>query len=278
MTDRHAARSRISKLLLLALFAGIALTDSQALMLPFHSGCWPQSWPVELEPFRERSRTMNVYGGWDTQVFSIPFESREEFESVWPVLLRLKSKGAPIRITDLESQTDYAGSQKWDPKRPMVRIIAPPYTDVYGEPPQVDDAGHAISTERIKLWWKSKKGETLTRKQRSILKADDIVGDPTRLDVESMKENDGTWLRAGAPWPDCVYDERGELPEYIGYEKIDGRLQWTRHAKNAYVRCRIELELVVDGKIIDLDRLEIPADTPIIDKRNAKSAQAPERG
>ena len=32
-------------------------------------------------------------------------------------------------------------------------------------------------------------------------------------------------------------------------------------------RARIDLELVVDGKIIDLNRIQIPSDAPIIDKR-----------
>ena len=32
-------------------------------------------------------------------------------------------------------------------------------------------------------------------------------------------------------------------------------------------RARIDIELVVDGNIVDLNRIPLPADTPIIDKR-----------
>ena len=58
-------------------------------------GMWPESWPKELEPLRKQSRTLDgpVPG---LLHYQIPFTKREEFESAWPHLLKVKSKGAPI--------------------------------------------------------------------------------------------------------------------------------------------------------------------------------------
>ena len=58
-------------------------------------GVWPESWPKELEPLRKQSRTMEgpkvLY-----RHYMIPFTKREDFEAAWPLLLKVKSKGAPI--------------------------------------------------------------------------------------------------------------------------------------------------------------------------------------
>jgi hypothetical protein len=40
-----------------------------------------------------------------------------------------------------------------------------------------------------------------------------------------------------------------------------------RHKEYNIVRARIDIELVVDGDIVDLNRIGLPMDTPIIDKR-----------
>jgi hypothetical protein len=60
-------------------------------------GTWPGSWPKELEPLRKQARTLEgpllPY-----QHYAIPFTKREEFESAWPHLLKVKSKRAPIRL------------------------------------------------------------------------------------------------------------------------------------------------------------------------------------
>src|SRR2546423_6428911 len=58
-------------------------------------GMWPKSWPKELEPLRKQARTFEgprvLY-----RFYLIPFTKREDFESAWPHLLKVKSKGAPI--------------------------------------------------------------------------------------------------------------------------------------------------------------------------------------
>ena len=58
-------------------------------------GTWPKSWPKELEPLRKQSRTL-VGPEVALSTIEIPFTKREDFESAWPHLLKVKSKGAPI--------------------------------------------------------------------------------------------------------------------------------------------------------------------------------------
>jgi hypothetical protein len=58
-------------------------------------GTWPESWPKELEPLRKQSRTLE--GPLVPQLhYQVPFTKREDFESAWPHLLKVKSKGAPL--------------------------------------------------------------------------------------------------------------------------------------------------------------------------------------
>jgi hypothetical protein len=82
-------------------------------------GTWPQSWPKELEPLRKQSQTLQ--GSQLNLVFyEIPFTNREDFESAWPHILKIKSKGAPIVL--LKSPDNWLG----DGIKAGVRIKAPP--------------------------------------------------------------------------------------------------------------------------------------------------------
>ena len=59
-------------------------------------GTWPKSWPKELEPLRKQAWTWeHGFGGMS---YDIPFANRETFESAWPHIVELKSKGAPITL------------------------------------------------------------------------------------------------------------------------------------------------------------------------------------
>ena len=60
-------------------------------------GAWPRSWPKELEPLRKQSRTL-VGPRVEYRHYAIPFTKREEFESAWPHLLKVNSKGAAVRL------------------------------------------------------------------------------------------------------------------------------------------------------------------------------------
>jgi hypothetical protein len=81
-----------------ALFAAAFLAASSIALADYgviDEGAWPDSWPKELDPLRNQSRTLE-----GPQIllrhYEIPFTNREEFEAAWPHLLKVKSKGAPI--------------------------------------------------------------------------------------------------------------------------------------------------------------------------------------
>ena len=78
------------------------------------------------------------------------------------------------------------------------------------------------------------------------------------------------------PWPDYIKLPSGGLPEYIVYQGgkwtaasyQDGK--WVDDRKKyrgIMYRARIDIVLIIDGKIVDLNRIPLPPDTPIIDKR-----------
>jgi hypothetical protein len=138
-------------------------------------GAWPESWPKELEPLRVQSRTL-VGGQVNLTRHEIPFAKREDFESAWPHILKLKSKGAPVILVR-------------GPYKPMGKVI---------------HAGVVIHCP------------------------------PASADRRANPEKPlpGTWPNVRQRW------------------------LWTTF-----------IELVVDGKIVDLNRIPLPADTPMIDER-----------
>ena len=79
----------------LAAMAFFAVCSVYADYSVWDKGMWPESWPKELEPLRKQSRTFEG-PVWLYVRYLIPFNKREEFESAWPHLLKVKSKGAPI--------------------------------------------------------------------------------------------------------------------------------------------------------------------------------------
>jgi hypothetical protein len=146
-----------------AVFASSAYAD----YVVTDNGTWPKSWPVELEPLRKSARTLE--GPLQLLLHhAIPFTKRDEFESAWPHLLKVKSKGAPI-----------------------VLVRGPSF-----------------------------------------------------------------WLGEGKDAGVCVHTPpEGQAPIVDGK---DAKGNWEK---------TIYIELIVDGQIIDLNRIPLPADTPIIDQR-----------
>ncbi|HEY2841839.1 MAG TPA: hypothetical protein VGJ26_21955 [Pirellulales bacterium] len=142
-------------------------------------GTWPKSWAVELEPLRKQSRTL--VGPMIPQLhYEIPFTKRQDFESAWPQLLKVKSKGAPIIL--LRSPDKWLGANI----KSGVRVHSPPEQTNKQINPEVPLAGPAVTG-------------------------------------------------------------RGNVRE---------RWMWTTY-----------IELIVDGDVVDLNRIPLPADTPIIDER-----------
>ena len=85
---------------------------------------------------------------------------------------------------------------------------------------------------------------------------------------------DGQYLKVGPPWPDDISSDSGGLPEYVVIENGKWRASASAEFKALEApkvlsirRARTQIELIVDGDIVDLNRIRLPADTPIIDKR-----------
>jgi hypothetical protein len=133
-------------------------------------GTWPKSWPKELEPLRKQARTLE--GPLVLFLhYEIPFTKRDQFESAWPYLLKVKSKGAPVIL------------------------VRAPKTGFF----QVKPGGVFIHSPP-----------------------------------------------AGTANPEAPIDSTNTRERWM----------WTTY-----------IELVDDGKIVDLNRIPLPADTPIIDER-----------
>lgn len=177
-------------------------------------GMWPESWPKELEPFRKRASTYGVAHGTQETVYEIPFKNRREFEKVWPTILQLKSRCAPIRLFSCHDRSTRSSSAGLENKGPMVRVIAPAFGSGALRP----------------------------------------------LGVASGDELE---------WPESVKLQKGELPEYVDTAEDGTWLPEEKVANRGLFkhRARIDIELVVDGTVIDLNRIRLPANTPIIDER-----------
>jgi len=177
-------------------------------------GTWPTSWPAQLEPYRRQATTLEIAAGNQENVYDIHFDKREKFEKIWPTILKLKSKGAPLRLRSIEKP--FKEGTLFNNEKPTVRIYAPVYP-VY---------------ERY------------------------IPG--------------GKKLLPGPPWPDSIKSPSGELPEYVTISQDD--MTWVPAKKEGcpkgfIYRVRIEIELIIDGKIIALNRIHLPSETHIIDRR-----------
>ena len=65
--------------------------------------------------------------------------------------------------------------------------------------------------------------------------------------------------------PKYVINENGK---WSAYREIESDSERERVRKQFEMkRARLDIELSVDGDIVDLNRIPLPADTPIIDKR-----------
>ena len=159
---------------LLAAAAFCMVCPVQAEFVVSDTGTWPKSWPEELEPLRGQSRSFE--GPRILQLlYLIPFTKREDFESAWPHLLKVKSKGAPIIL------------------------LRGPRTDFF----EVKPGGVLIHS------------------------------------------------------PPAATDKRAN-PETPLPGQHDVRTKW---------RNTTYIELVVDGEVVDLNRIALPEDTPIVDER-----------
>jgi hypothetical protein len=81
---------------------------------------------------------------------------------------------------------------------------------------------------------------------------------------------DGTRLPTEAPWPDSARLDSGELPEYV-IRKGGALVPYTGQEHLGFrFRARVDIVLITDGVIVNTNNIEIPTQTPIIDKRVKK--------
>lgn len=245
---------KMTKQFKFVLVASIVLCTVCSVFAIWHvadEGMWPTSWPKELEPLRKQSRTLVNSA---QAIYEIPFAKREEFEAAWPHILGLKSKQAPLILLS-GSDEKLSGTIK-----ASVRILSPRTGSLVTpegtlNPVTVETAVLPLLVNPESTFyppgWKAAEAEA------------SVPG--------------GKVLKIGPPWPDYIKSESGALPEYVFYD--NGK--WAPYDPNAkreplkdwviqslkVKRARIDIELVVDGNIVDLNRISLPADTPIIDKR-----------
>jgi hypothetical protein len=101
----------IRNIIFFATITFFVVDPAYALMLISEGGEWPASWPQNLEPLRKHARTI-VGPRLSQSHYAIPFVDREEFESAWPEILKVKSQGARFsgaRLKVLSGQERHSG-------------------------------------------------------------------------------------------------------------------------------------------------------------------------
>lgn len=200
------------------------------------SGTWPQTWPAELDPLRKQARTIGVATGIQQDIHEIPFTDRAQFSDAWPAILKLRTPHAPVTLYWTDSPPPKSWGTLLSTGRPMVRIYAP--TGGFSGVP---------GTENIRT----------VKEMETALK-------------------DGKMLKPGPPWPAEIESTNGALPEFVKSEEVNGRLKWVparleeeaKKPSGFLNRARVDLDIVVDGEIIDLSRVHFPRETIVHSDRH----------
>lgn len=223
---------RLVTVLVLAIVVSCT-TDASALVSVSQTGTWPTNWPKELEPFRKQARTIGVATGLQENIYEIRFANRSEFEKVWPAILRLKTPLAPITLYRTNNSTR-VGAPFFTNDHPAIRLRAP---------------------------------------CEAIVGGSSLAGTTAEQTAELLEQ--GKMLKAGPPWPAAITAIDGALPEYVGAKQTDGKCQWVpadldtekKRPTGFLYRARVDLEIIHDGNIIDITRLQFPSYTVINDDR-----------
>ncbi len=84
---------------------------------------------------------------------------------------------------------------------------------------------------------------------------------------------DGRTFSVLTTFPDYIRNAQGELPEYVVMDKVTGKWVEVDRTKDLgiWTRARIDISVRVDGKIVDLNRIRLPYNLKIIDRRFEKN-------
>lgn len=217
------------------LIAAVLVTSiCSAEWLVSNTGNWPKSWPAQMEPLRSQSRTL-LHD--DYTMYHVRFTGRAQFEAAWPHFLSIATDGSPVTLS--------RGHDRWT---------------------AVDfNAGVVVFTPNT--------GQMIVPgdKQTTIYQPEAV----SALQEGKLRSLAGTYLVVGPPWPDTIHGESGKLPEYV---VADG-LEWQAitkeeirdYATKTIRLTRTEIQLIVDGKVVDLNRIQLP--TFVVDKRFGDAAK-----
>jgi hypothetical protein len=118
---------QFSRTFLVLTVMSVCLVPSASAILVYETGGkWPNNWPSELEPLRKRAMTAHFRAGSQSTRYEIPFENRDEFERLWPILLRLKSKGAPLSLHSIDAPATGPNDNRARTTKPQVTLLCPP--------------------------------------------------------------------------------------------------------------------------------------------------------
>jgi len=263
---------------LAALVLGIvllaAVSPSLAVVTVHEGGTWSDGWLPELEGVRAQTTTIDVATGIRETIYQIPLRSHDEFEAIWRAVLSARSPGGTLTLYRTGSEApEWPGVSN---SGPAIRMFMP--SGGWPYPPLHEETGLVPYDPPTQEFLHSLLKWSLTALLRT---GQSNHGPPTQEFLNSLLE-EGRALHADAPWPDSAYLPSGELSEYVASEDRGGRLTWVPAKLDAdqrrfLYRARVDLDLVVDGQVVDLNRAYLPPDTSIVDKRD-EPQPAPEGG
>lgn len=204
------------------------------LAMSFCSAMWDVSntgdWPKSWPAQLEPLRSQSRTLRHDGyMMYQIPFADRSQFEAMWPHILSIPTDNSPLTLS--------RGKDKW---------IAVNF-----------DAGVVVFTPNT--------GERIAFEDKKMT----VYPSGSESSIP-----DGTFLKVGPPWPDAIRDKTGKLPEYVVADGLEWRATTSQEIRDDIMtairsrRARTEIRLIVDGKVVDLNRIQLP--TLVIDNRFEK--------
>jgi hypothetical protein len=208
-----------------------------AIVFTHNRGIWPADWPQALEPLRSSAQTVEMGTGIQEDQYWIPVADRETFVRIWPAVLSLRTSNGTLT---LKSVTPERRDAFLNDSVPAIVIRAPAHRS------------YSVSRE--------------------------IQIAPGERVNYSQFISEGRALKAAPPWPNSLVGPDGSLPEYVRrHEDEQGHLSWVavdelkdaqeKRLHGFHHRAQIDLELVIDGSVIDLNQLRLPEKCVIIDHR-----------